>query len=74
MIITTDESLIDQIEKSNNISSLIEMAIPPKNSNSERSTKQVSVRLFCTRKRKESNIFRSRYNLNMRRIKLRIVL
>jgi len=49
MIITTDESVIDQIEKSNNISSLIEMAITPKNNNKERSTKQVSVRLFCTR-------------------------
>ncbi len=46
MIITTDESVIDQIEKSNNISSLIEMAIPPKGNNSEKSAKQVSVRLF----------------------------
>jgi hypothetical protein len=46
MIITTDESIIDQIEKSNSVALLKEIVLPSEGNISERSDKQVSLRLF----------------------------
>ncbi|CAF0927714.1 unnamed protein product [Adineta steineri] len=43
MIITADESLIDQIEKSNNISFLEQIILPPENDNSEKSVQHNKV-------------------------------
>ncbi|CAF4855075.1 unnamed protein product, partial [Rotaria sp. Silwood1] len=40
MIITADESIIDQIEKSNNVSLLKQIVLPSESNNSERSDKQ----------------------------------
>ena len=46
MIIVADENILDQIEKSNNVSLLKQIIIPSKDNNSERPDKQVSIRLF----------------------------
>ncbi|CAF1153839.1 unnamed protein product [Rotaria sordida] len=40
MIITADENIIDQIEKSNNVSLLKQIVLPSEDDNSERSDKQ----------------------------------
>ncbi|CAF4080602.1 unnamed protein product, partial [Rotaria sordida] len=45
MIIMADESIIDQIEKSNNVSLLKQIILPSGGNNSERSDKQDEIQL-----------------------------
>ncbi|CAF5220100.1 unnamed protein product, partial [Rotaria magnacalcarata] len=47
MIITADENILDQIEKSNNVSLLKQIVIPSEDNNSEKPDKQSKAKSSC---------------------------
>ncbi len=69
MIITADEDIIDQIDKTNDASLLKQIMLESEAINSKNGDQQVSGRIFWQIKM-SSYVFRPRYNYQNRRIKL----